>query len=117
MLAYRYRNNEGFTVLAACSKNWNGKLICHSARDVQIETDDSAYGWGAQPDTHRATGAWDYYTSRQSSNFRELTAVWIALKSFAPIIKNKFLQKVSNSLTTVSYINTFMCLYMTLLWA
>ena len=48
-------------------KNWNGKLMCHFTPEVQIETDASAHGWGAQLNTHRATGTWDYYTSRQSS--------------------------------------------------
>ena len=48
-------------------KNWNGKLMCHFTPEVQIETDASAHGWGAQLNTHHATGTWDYYTSRQSS--------------------------------------------------
>ena len=58
-------------------KNWNGNLMCHYAQEVQIETDTSAHGRGTQVNTHHATGTCDYYTSRQSSNFRELTAVWI----------------------------------------
>ena len=79
--------------------------MCHFTLEVQIETDASAHGWGAQLNTHRATGTWDYYTSRQSSDFRELTAVWMALKSFAPIIKNKSVQILSDNITTVSYLN------------
>ena len=86
---HRYGSNEGSTMVAI--KKLECKAYVSLCKEVQIETDASAHGWGAHIDLnkHRATGTWDYYSCRHSSNFSELTAVWMALKSFAPIIKKR----------------------------
>ena len=86
--------------------NWNGRQISTRPVDVQIETDASQTGWGAYMDGQAAAGFWDLRMSQKPSNYRELMAVMLALKSFTPSIRNKSVQILTNNIyTTAAYIS------------
>ncbi|GFN95919.1 reverse transcriptase [Plakobranchus ocellatus] len=52
----------------------------------------------------RGSGFWDIDMSMKSSNFREMSAVYLSLMSLLPNIKNKTIQILSDNITTVAYI-------------
>lgn len=52
-----------------------------------------------------AQGCWDKMISQMSSNFREITAVWLTLLTFLQQLKNKSVTIFSDNITTVCYIN------------
>ena len=73
--------------------------------DLQIETDASSWGWGAVTEDLQAAERWTRDVSLQHSNFRELLAVYCALLTFKDRIKGKYVQILSDNVTTVAYIN------------
>lgn len=85
--------------------SWNGAPAIRKEIDVQIETDASGYGWGAKLGDKCATGIWDKCTSLKSSNYRELLAIILAIKSFAQCLKNKRVQVLTDNITCVANIN------------
>ena len=84
---------------------WNGKPIKPQKIDVQITTDASATGWGAWMMDQKAAGFWDKSVSVQSSNHRELLAVYMALQAFRDNVVKKSVQIVSDNVTTIAYLN------------
>jgi ribonuclease HI len=84
---------------------WNGAPISHKDIDIQLETDASGHGWGAVCQGRQAAGVWDKTTSLKSSNYRELLAIILAIKSFAQCLKNKKVQVLTDNISCVAYIN------------
>ena len=73
--------------------------------DCQLETDASASGWGGQVFNLQASGMWSADVSYQHSNFRELLAVYMSLKSFVNVLRGRKVQILSHNVTAVAYLN------------
>ena len=86
-------------------KDWNGSAVKQNVIQEQIFTDASAMGWGAHLQNRKASGHWNYKLFKNTSNYRELMAVRLALLLFAPYIQGIYVQIVSDSITTVAYLN------------
>ena len=85
--------------------SWNGKVVKEDHIDFQLTTDASSAGWGGWIQTEKAQGFWTRDVSRQSSNYRELSAVLMSLLAFKEKIKGKTIQVLSDNITTVAMIN------------
>ena len=72
---------------------------------LQIFTDASNEGWGADLDDHNARGTWSLPESKLHINHLELKAVFLALKEFRTLICNKTVLIATDNTTVVSYIN------------
>ena len=78
--------------------------------DLQLCSDASGSGWGATlspPASLVASGFWEQEVSTESSNYRELLAVYLALLSFRTTIAGKTIEVLSDNVTTVAHINKF----------
>ena len=86
--------------------SWNGAPIQTGPIDFQIETDASMSGWGARikGSNKMAAGFWNVRLSQMPSNYRELMAVLLALKSFS-FPRGKKIQILTDNITTAAYIN------------
>lgn len=84
---------------------WN----CHQIRvqpvDIQIETDASSVAWGAVCGQHQAAGHWNARVSEESSNYRELLAILLAIQAFAPLLRGKHVQILTDNVTAAAYLN------------
>lgn len=89
--------------------HWNGRAVESKCKEViQITTDASLEGWGAQlllDPVQEAQGFWDTQVSAESSNYRELYAIYLSLMSFLPGIRGRSVQVLSDNVTAVAYIN------------
>ena len=90
-------------------KSWNGAPIQTGPLDFQMEADASMSGWGGGrvkviSIDKRAAGFWNHRLSEMPSNYHELMAVLMALKSFNLPPGNK-LQVLTYNVTTGAYIN------------
>ena len=85
--------------------SWNGAPIAVKPIEVQIQTDASGTGWGAKMGPYEASGLWDAQIAHMQSNYRELLCVGMALQSFAPMVKGKSVQILSDNVCTVACIN------------
>ena len=72
---------------------------------LQIFTDASNEGWGAQLDDHTARGTWSLPESKLHINHLELKAVFLALKEFRTLVCNKTVLIATDNTTVVAYIN------------
>ena len=70
-------------------EDWNGKAIIPQDPTIELFTDASETGWGATCLGTRAQGHWSIKQMKQSSNFRELTAIFLGLKSFEKQLEGK----------------------------
>ena len=88
-------------------QNWNGHPLQVRPPQSQMFTNTSHLGWGlcAVYGLKEAAGHWNLRMSLEHSNYRELMAVLMALKSFGPSMKGKSIQILSDNVTTVAYIN------------
>ena len=86
---------------------WNGAPLNLKSPDLQITVDASSYGWGAAitGTEFEASGTWSKDISFRHSNYRELLAVLLALKSFQCQTRGKAVQILSDNITTVAYVN------------
>ena len=87
---------------------WNGKFIPKVEADcVQLATDASSYAWGGLlvASGQQAQGSWEPVMAHRSSNFREMTAVLMSLKSFLSRLKNQKVQILTDNITTCAFIN------------
>lgn len=84
---------------------WNGSPMAPRKIDCQIWTDASNSGWGATYEDLECSGAWDLDLRSKHINEQELQAVHLALKSFASELRGKSVQIMSDSATTVAYLN------------
>ena len=85
--------------------NFNNKIIKPNPITTSFEVDASASGWGAVLDTCQAKGDFDCSLSSRSSNYRELTAVLLAILSFKHKLKNHHVLVLSDNSTAIAYIN------------
>lgn len=92
-----------------CLKNWNGRSIADSScrETIQIATDASAHGWGGNilNSIIQAQGVWTSDMVHSSSNMREISAVLLCLQSFAPTLRGKRVQILTDNVTCAAYIN------------
>lgn len=87
--------------------NWNQTPIIARPIDIQLTTDASHLGWGAVLETYgmEASGQWNSRMSHESSNYRELMAILMSLKSFEKKLAAKCVQIRSDNITAIAYIN------------
>ena len=93
---------------AVALSSWNAQSAVHEEIDVQMWTDASGSGWpgwGAVCLGETAAGWWNHRLSRAPSNYREMMAVLLALKSFRTMLYGKKVQVMSDNVSTVAYIN------------
>ncbi|XP_072039448.1 uncharacterized protein [Amphiura filiformis] len=83
---------------------WNGSPIMVGPVDVQIETDASQTGWGAVCQNQHAAGFWNRRMAEMPSNYREMMAILLALKSFKNLDK-KTVQMCTDNIAAAAYIN------------
>ena len=85
---------------------WNGAPIQTRPIDLQMETDASMSGWGAhiKGTSQLAAGFWNDRLAQMPSNYRELMAVLMALKSFN-FHPGSSVQVLTDNVTTMAYIN------------
>ena len=87
---------------------WNGQFFHNTAETkVQVTCDASKTGYGGTilHQNIEAQGYWDFSMEHRSSNYRELLAVLMTLKSFLPYLRNKAVQFLSDNITTCAAIN------------
>ena len=72
---------------------------------LQIFTDASKEGWGAQLNERTARGTWSIPESKLHINHLELKAVFLALKEFQDICSNNIVLVATDNTTVVAYIN------------
>ncbi|XP_071985295.1 uncharacterized protein [Engystomops pustulosus] len=81
------------------------KGVCwHHLPSITIVTDASSSGWGAILPSHYEQGSWTLAQARNSSNYRELRAVWEALRSNTAYLRNHHIHILSDNISTVSYL-------------
>ena len=85
--------------------HWNCREICTRPIEIQVITDASHLGWGAVCNDKIASGDWNPRVSRESSNYREMLAILMALKSFQSVLRDKSVQILSDNITAIAYIN------------
>ena len=84
---------------------WNGCHVKPKVIDMQITTDASSSGWGAFTGDLQAAGFWNKRMSFKPSNYREMMAILLALKSFKHMTKNKVVHILSDNITAIANIN------------
>ena len=87
---------------------WNGQTFKKDTRSlVQVTSDASKLGYGGTilHQNLEAQGFWNYSIEHRSSNYRELLAVLMTLKSFLPFLRHKSVQFLSDNITTCAAIN------------
>ena len=111
LLAWTRGATEDLTWWVASLDSWNGRLLVPPAAcELQLSTDASGSGWGAvlsTPDCPPACGFWDERVSGESSNYRELLAVYLALISFRAMLVGRSVEILSDNITTVAHVNKF----------
>ncbi|XP_071989492.1 uncharacterized protein [Engystomops pustulosus] len=85
-------------------KNLENGVHWHCLPRLTITTDASSVGWGAVFPSHYAQGLWTPSQSRKPSNYRELRAVWEALRLNTSLLKNQHVHILSDNTTAVSYL-------------
>ena len=94
-------------------QQWNGKSVIPQKHQHILTTDASGLGWGGWwhkvGSRHRkedeARGFFSRRESKNSSNWRELTAVSLTLRAAAPQLRNQVLLIETDNLVTKAYIN------------
>ncbi|XP_066448359.1 uncharacterized protein [Eleutherodactylus coqui] len=71
---------------------------------IHITTDASACGWGAHVGNQFFQGPWPQRIKEQSSNFRELQAVWQVLQQLGNSLQNQHIKILSDNVTAVAHI-------------
>ena len=72
---------------------------------LQLFTDASKEGWGAQLNDRTARGSWSLPESELHINYLELKAVLLALKEFTDLCTGQIVLVATDNTTVVSYIN------------
>ena len=88
-------------------EHWNGVILKHRPHAVQISTDASGSGWGGYHHDLKlsAKGHWDKTMKARASNFREIVAVYLSLKSFAHLLQGSAVTVLSDNVTATAYLN------------
>ena len=104
---------EELTWWAQELKDWNGRSVIPRKTSITVTTDASHWGWGgfwketgqrARP-RDEARGFFSVRESKNSSNWRELTAVLLTLQSAAQALKGRVILVETDNNTTKAYIN------------
>ena len=85
--------------------DYNFREIKPSLIEGQLITDASRTGWGGTFDNLEASGQWDTFVASQSSNYRELLAIYMCIKSFQEQLCNKNIQILTDNVSAMAYIN------------
>jgi len=85
--------------------SWNGRAVSQQCVQEIITTDASSIGWGGFWKDKEAQGLWTPPIACRSSNFRELLAILLTLKTFAPEVQNRVVQIQTDNITAAAYIN------------
>ena len=93
--------------------NWWLTEMCGPRRRVLIKrtvqavlyTDASQTGWGAVFQNKKAAGLWTTKMSYMPSNHRELLAVFMAIKTFQPLMQDLAIEVYTDNVTTLAYLN------------
>ena len=72
---------------------------------LQIFTNASKEGWGAQLNERTARGSWSLPESKLHINHLELKAVFLALKEFQDLCSNNIVLVATDNTTVVAYVN------------
>ena len=84
----------------------NGKTVEQPSNSLELFTDASSYGWGFHYQEIQEQGMWNYWDTQQSSNYKELKTVLLALRNMKKIPeKGTVLTIRSDNSTTVAQIN------------
>ncbi|MES9880717.1 MAG: reverse transcriptase domain-containing protein [Sedimenticola sp.] len=86
-------------------ESWNGFIVKPSKDSIQMECDASATGWGSCIGNQETFGLWDRSMAIMPSNFRELAAVYLGLKSFSSQLKGNAVTVLSDNIVTCAYLN------------
>ncbi|KAG8537840.1 hypothetical protein GDO81_023728 [Engystomops pustulosus] len=86
------------------TKHLEKGVAWHCLPCLTITTDASSLGWGAVFPSHYAQGPWTPSLAKKPSNYRELRAVWEALKSNPLLVKNRHVHILTDNTTVVSYL-------------
>ena len=103
-----YLNDDCVQALRWCLNTIEGRNfreINPCPIDVQLETDVSHLGWGVRIGALQAKGDWNNWVACQSSIYRELLAILLALIAFKSILVGLHVQILCNNVTTGAYIN------------
>lgn len=84
---------------------WNSAPIICPTADLTAETDASLTGWGACCKGVHTGRLWSLEEQRMHINALELLAATLAVKSFAKKTDNINIQKRTDNVTTMAYIN------------
>ena len=84
--------------------SWNFREIKSHPVDSQLVTDASHLGWGARLGKLEAKGDWNYRVSCQSSNYRELLAILLAILAFRDQVTGRHIQILSDNVTALAYL-------------
>lgn len=107
-LTVNYSCKEDLKWWLAALHGWNGRSFKKDPSDLlQMTTDASGKSWGGTivNSNYKAQGFWDRETHNLSANAKEMLAVLLTLKSFLHMVKNKYVQILTDSVTTCAYIN------------
>ncbi|XP_069827931.1 uncharacterized protein [Dendropsophus ebraccatus] len=85
--------------------NLNKGCVWFPQQVVALTTDASRLGWGAHVQDLLFQGRWGELTRQNSSNFRELKAVYKALKAARDHLWHQHVKVYSDNATTVAFIN------------
>ena len=115
LLASRSHWNDVLYLNSLCRNelNWwlekvdefNYKEIKPEIIEEQLITDASSFAWGAKLGDLEAKGDWNQRVSGQSSNYRELLAILLALSAFKDKLEGKCIQILTDNVTAAAYIN------------
>ena len=75
--------------------------------DSQLVTEVSSIAWGALTDAHKTQEFWSNCVAYENSNYKDLLAVYMGLRSFKNILRNKHVQILSDNITVVAFVNKF----------
>ena len=86
--------------------SWNGALLLVREAQIQIESDALGTGWGGVfKKLLEVSGVWSTDVKFRSSNFRELLAILLTIRSLGQVLQGKSVQVLSDNVTAVAYIN------------
>jgi len=116
-LALRYSKGDYDACMVVSDKAgtellwWNTHLeasynvISHGEPTVVMSTDASSTGWGCALNDTSTGGHWTAEEARNHINYLELLAIYLALKSFSPIINGQHVKVMVDNMTALSDIN------------
>ncbi len=84
---------------------WNGAAAPTQQVDIQVTSDASSTAWGGHCGNSDAQGFWTPRVTHQSSNYRELLAIYMCQLTFLDTLKHKSVQFLTDNVTAVAYVN------------